>query len=132
MLKRIISLLVLALYLHGMSGYAMNFHTCTITGFENIYTGFGLQDPCGEMKNDCRNPRPHFERGDCCDIQQTIVSIDVGSAISYFKTNISFPAIIYPLVQSYLLGNTISIRHFYEESYSMLPPEPCSICVFRI
>ena len=129
MLKKIISLLVLTLYLHGMSGYTMSFHTCTITGFESVYTGFGLVDPCGDMENNCRKTAPHFEKGDCCDVQQTFVNIDDGCKdVPWYVST----AITNTLIQSYLLHNTNTTHHFYNDSFSLRPPEPCDICVFRI
>lgn len=131
-LKRVISLLILTLYLHGMSGYTMSFHKCMITGFENVYTGYGVGDPCGEEEKDCHETGPHFEQADCCDIDQTIVSIDDDSNISYFKSQLSTPSITYTLIQTYLLSNSITTHHFYAASYTIRPPEPYSICVFRI
>lgn len=132
MMKRIISLLVLTMYLHGMSGYTMSFHKCTITGFENVYTGYGMQDPCGEEEKICLGITTHFEEADCCDIQQTVVSIGDDSTISDFKTQIFLPVITYTLVQSHLHLNNTTSHYFYSDSYTIRPPEPSTICVFRI
>ncbi len=132
MLKKIISLLVLTMYLHGMSGYTMSFHKCTITGFENVYTGFGLEDPCGEEEKDCHETSPHFEQADCCDLQQTIVSVDDNSNVSIYKIFIANPVFTQTLTHFSLQSPADYSPHFYADSYTIRPPEPCSICVFRI
>lgn len=132
MLKKFISLLVLAMYLHGMSGYTMSFHKCTITGFENVYAAYGTVDPCKEMGNDCKETAPHFERGNCCDMQYTVVNIEDDSNITYFKTCFFTSGAGQQLVQSYLLSTNNNPRYFYSDSYTIRPPEPSQICVFRI
>jgi hypothetical protein len=131
MLKKLISLLVLTMYLHGLSGYAMSFHTCMITGFEKVYTGYGLNDPCNAEENDCRETSAHFEQADCCDVQQTIISIDDDGNISHFKMQLLIPALSSTHVQSFLISHTTT-RYFYADPYTIRPPELCNLCIFRI
>jgi hypothetical protein len=133
MLKKIISLFVLTVYLHSMSGYAMVFHKCTITGFEQVYTGYGLEDPCAMEDIEMTGAGSHVVPADCCDLQQTIISVDDDSNISYFKTQ--FPVLVATPVflQPYIINNYTSFLFDHQElSHSLRPPEPCSICVFRI
>lgn len=132
MIKRIISLLVLFLYLHGMSGYTMSFHTCTVTGSENVYTSYGLEDPCNEEETDCTETTTHFEEADCCDIQQTIVSVDEDTDITPYKINFSAPVITTSFVQYYSLQSTRFVSHVNTQDSPVWPPEPSRICVFRI
>ncbi len=132
MLKKLISLLVLTMYLHGMSGYTMSFHKCIVTGSEEVYTSFGMDDPCNEEEKTCNETATHFEEADCCDVQQTVVSVDDDSNISYLKTSIAPVTIQHTLVQSYQLSNTGSTQYFYTDISPIRPPEPCTICVFRI
>lgn len=87
MLKRVIAVLVLLMYLHGMSGYTMSIHTCMITGSENVYTTFGKEDPCEEEERHCEETEPHFEQADCCDLQQTVINVEDDSNISSFPLN---------------------------------------------
>ena len=132
MVKKIISIIVLVMYLHGMSGYTMSFHKCTITGFENIYAGFGIEDPCEEMANDCHETSPHFEMADCCDVQQTFVTIDDDSNISCFKATFFSPFTAYTFVQSYFIEKLTSAYYFNNDIRNITLPELSNICVFRI
>jgi hypothetical protein len=131
MLKKAISLLILVMYLHGMSGYTMSFHTCTITGFENVYTGYGLEDPCGEAEMECTETSDHFEPADCCDIDQTFVSVDDDSDVSNFKLQVKVPLVIYTLFPSYF--DTKSTQPYSRfTDHHVKPPKLCDICIFRI
>jgi hypothetical protein len=132
MLKKVISLLVLTMYLHGMSGYTMSFHTCTITGSENVYTGFGTEDPCEEEENDCHETSTHFEQADCCDIQQTFISVEDESDIISYKIPVNPIVLHQTFVQSSVLLNSFSVPRSYQDSYTIGPPDLCSICIFRI
>ena len=132
MLKKIISLLVLAIYLHGMSGYTMSFHKCMFTGFEKVYTGYQFEDPCAGMPADCQDTAPHFETANCCDIQQTLVQVDDDSNLSSFKAPIYIQVTTHTLVQSYL---EVYTSFHYQADYSgnlSKPPDLTSICTFRI
>lgn len=120
------------MYLHGMSGYTMSFHRCIITGSENVYTSYGLEDPCDEEENDCHETTPHFEQADCCDIQQTIVSVDDDSNLYPYNTEFSTPAITYTYFYSYLSVNTQTDNNSYNDRFTIRPPDLSSICVFRI
>lgn len=130
-LKRLISLLVLTMYLHGMSGYTMSFHKCSITGFENVYASYQSGDPCGEEDLDCTETTPHFEQADCCDLEQTIINVDDDANSTFFKTIISPLPLTSPGIQSYLLPIFKSLLKEKEEP-TQRPPEPSYICVFRI
>ena len=132
MLKKFISLLVLAMYLHGMSGYTMSFHKCTITGSENVYASFQAIDPCGETENDCKDPRPHFERGSCCEIQYTVVHVDDNLDISCLKISVHTSVTNFSLIQSNLFAFDSGSRYVGYNSYTIRPPDPSRICVFRI
>lgn len=131
LLKRTISLLVLTMYLHGMSGYTMSFHKCMITGSEDVYTGFGTVDPCGEEETDCQETTTHYEQANCCDIQQTTVNVDHYANYSSFRTVVFTTSIIYPI--GYIYSQPV-IQHLqlFSEEYSIRPPEPCITCIFRI
>jgi hypothetical protein len=131
MLKKALSLLILVMYLHGMSGYTMSFHKCSITGFENVYTGYGLEDPCGESEMECTDTRAHFESADCCDIDQTIVSVDDNGNVSSFKLQTNVPFVLYTLFPFNINSNT-SQQHFHFAGYHVKPPKLSNICVFRI
>src|SRR5687767_7772257 len=132
MLKKAISLIILVMYLHGMSGYTMSFHTCMVTGFENVYTGYGLEDPCGEEEKDCNETSTHFEPADCCDLEQTIVSVDDDRDLSNQKISLTVPFVIYTLFPSYLSSNSSLTHSFYYSDYFVRPPGLIDICVFRI
>lgn len=110
----------------------MSFHTCMVTGSENVYTGYGLGDPCGEEEKDCHETSTHFEQADCCDLDQTIVSVDDKINISFQKIPGSVPLIIYTLIPSYLNANHSSTHSFYYSGYFVKPPGLIDICVFRI
>ena len=131
MLKKIISLLILVMYLHGISGYTMSFHKCTVTGFENVYTGYGLEDPCGEPEMECTETSDHFEPADCCDIDQTFVSVDDDRDVQSFKLQVNIPWVVYTLLPTYLTSNNTR-EYFYFADYHVKPPRLCDICVFRI
>ena len=120
------------MYLHGMSGYTMSFHKCTITGFENVYTSYGLEDPCNEEENDCSETTPHFEQADCCDIQQTIVSVDDDSNLYPYNPVFSVPVITHTYFYSYITSNNQQQGFTKYRCESIPPPDLCAICVFRI
>ena len=132
MMKKIISLLVLTMYLHGMSGYTMSFHKCTITGSENVYASFEVINPCGETENDCKDPRPHFESGSCCEMQYTMVHVDNDLNISCFKTYFFTSPECSVILQSNLFGFNSASDYGYNSLYNIRPPELSKICVFRI
>jgi hypothetical protein len=132
MLKKIISLLILSMYLHGMSGYTMSFHKCMITGFENVYTGYGLVDPCNEEENACNETTTHFEQADCCDVQQTIISVDDDSNLYPYNTVLSSPLITQTYFYSYLSIHGQKDCFSYSNRFNLRPPDLSSICVFRI
>ena len=132
MLKKAISLISLVMYLHGMSGYTMSFHKCMITGFENVYTGYGLEDPCGEEDRDCNETSIHFEAADCCDLEQTIVSVDDDRDITYQKLQVDLPVVVYVLFASYKQDDPSQNHPSYFTHYFIEPPGLSAICVFRI
>lgn len=121
------------MYIHGLSGYTMSIHTCMITGSENVYTAFGNQDPCEEeVERHCDETSTHFEQADCCNLQQTVVSVDDDSNISSFQiSNIPF------LLNTCSLNLVLFSRR--NESVSPVgnlsfpdPPDLSEIRVFRI
>lgn len=123
---------ILTLYLHGMSGYTMSFHKCMITGFENVYTGFGVEDPCGEEDADCSETQTHFEQAECCDIDQAIISVDDDSNISTYKIPLASLYFVQILFPSYEVS-TLTLSHAYYCINEVIPPPDLSrICVFRI
>jgi hypothetical protein len=129
--KKIISLLVLSLYLHGMSGYTMSFHTCLITGFENVYAGYDLNDPCGEEENDCQEKTTQIKPADCCDVQQTIISLDEDAVFSNHQIYVVQAANLYQHFQTNSFYSRPLISAYLHLSV-IRPPEPSSICIFRI
>ena len=132
MMKKNISLFVLIMYLHGMSGYTMSFHKCTITGSENVYASFEAIDPCGETSNDCKDSRPHFERGSCCEMQYTVVHVKDDLNISCFQSYSFISALSFSLIKPNLFAFDNSTHCSYQNSYTIRPPDPSKICVFRI
>ena len=133
MVKRIISLLVLLMYLHGISGYTMSFHKCNITGFEKVYTSYSKIDPCGEMGGGCKETTPHFERGRCCDVQHTVICVDDDSNTSSFKSAVTFQAFV--ITNPLYFLNRFTIEQsvpLYDNSYLIRPPDPSVLCTFRI
>ncbi len=120
------------MYLHGMSGYTMSFHRCMITGFENVYTGFGLEDPCEEETTNCTQTQMHFEQADCCDIDQAVISVDDDSNITSYK----LPLVSFYVIQTLLPSYKVPSFDFSHSSYCMEeiipPPDLSRICVFRI
>lgn len=132
MFKKIISLLVLTTYLHGLSGYTMSFHKCIMSGTENVFASYSKADPCVETEKDCQQTTPHFKKGSCCQMQYATVSINDDSNVSYFKTHF-FTSTIY-----HLLYQTISPRancHYYfcsSDFFNIRPPELSKICILRI
>ena len=132
MLKRIIALLVLTMYLHGMSGYSMSFHKCSSSGIENVFASYDTIDPCGESDNDCNHTGAHFEKGNCCEMHYTVVSIDDDSNISSFKSAFFNSAISHSILSRYSYSNISSPQFPFAGLYTIRPPEPSRICVFRI
>jgi len=135
MIKKVISLLVLIMYVHGLSGYTMNFHKCTITGFEKVYTSYSQEDPCGDENDGCQESSTQIDQADCCDIQQTSIRIDDNSDLSLFKIHFQQSAILF----SFFKYNSSASSEQVLTSYSFIdsrnktgPPEPSDICVFRI
>lgn len=132
MLKKAISLFILVMYLHGMSGYTMSFHKCSVTGFENVYTGYSLQDPCeGEMDR-CQETTTHFEQADCCDLQQTTVSVDDERDINNSKTNITAIQLTQTLFHSCFYQSCFSYFSYNPKATPIKPPDPILTGVFRI
>lgn len=132
MFKRVIAVLVLLMYMHGMSGYTMSIHTCMITGSENVYTTFSQEDPCEEEERHCNETEPHFEQADCCDLQQTVISVEDDSNISSFQLN---PATyLYPF--TFIRSVSYSVQPgfaFHLPSFVVSdPPDLSEIRVFRI
>jgi len=135
MLKKVISLLVLIMYLHGLSGYTMNFHKCSITGFEKVYTSYNTEDPCHDEDDECTETIPHYEQADCCDLQQTSVSIDDDGNINYYKINLQQTAILFTLFQdgySAFSKQVFNAGLTLDSNSKTGPPELSDICVFRI
>jgi len=103
-----------------------------ITGFENVYTGFGLEDPCGEEDIDCNQTQTHFEQADCCDIDHAIISVDDDSDISTYKIPLASVYVVQTLFPSYKISTLTFSHSSYCLNEIILPPDLSRICVFRI
>jgi hypothetical protein len=132
MFKKALSLLILVMYLHGMSGYTINFHKCMITGFENVYTGYGLEDPCQETEPNNQQTTSCIERGNCCDLQQTLISVDDERDITNLKIQFSSPPILSTLFSFPFVADNLTLSKNRSQEQFIKPPEPSSICTFRI
>jgi hypothetical protein len=132
MFKKVLSLIILVMYLHGMSGYSINFHKCTITGFENVYTGYGSEDPCAEAEPFSQQASACFERGNCCDLQQTLVWVDDDRDVANFNIQFSNSLITSSLFPSGFIINNFIAYNLYSPEQFIKPPELSAICTFRI
>jgi hypothetical protein len=132
LLKKTISLLVLVLYLHGLSGYTMSFHTCLVTGFQNVYAGYNVSDPCQEEEEKgCQETDVQIKPADCCDVQQTNISIDENVVPGIYSFHF-LPVTLRNHPAGLCLYGPQSVVSTSTHINIIRPPEPCLICIFRI
>lgn len=109
----------------------MSIHTCTITGSQNVMAGFSKADPCGDMEDDCTEKSVHFERADCCEMQQTAVVIKDDAVHSFTQAPSPTPPVTLAGFFTYTVYDD-----YQQPCVSVIsckgPPEPSALCIFRI